>query len=153
MVGATVTGWYFTWLGLAAAISGFAIVVVWGVAFGLLFAALNVYLREIQNFLEFFGFLTHWLTPMMKPWTLVTGRVSEFGTIGTIIATAYIWNPLCTAIELFHLAFWEPTVDFYFTLSPHLWTRAYIMFGAGLVFLSITQWVFRRMQATFAEEL
>lgn len=154
MVGATVTGWYFTWTGLAAAVAGVAIVVVWGLALGLLLSAVNVYLREIQNFLELSSFLTHWLTPMIKPWNFVSSRlVPEWGLAGTIILTAYIWNPLCTAVELFHLAFWSPTVDFYFELSPYLWTRAYVFFGLGIVVLAGAQWLFKRMQTRFAEEL
>ena len=153
MIGATATGWYFTWSGLLAAIAGVTIVVLWACAAGLIFSAVMVYVREITHVLELTGFLTHWLTPMIKPWTLVTGRVSGLGLIGTVITAAYIYNPLCTALELFHLAFWEPTVDFYFTLSPNLWTRAWVMILIGLAFLAFAQWVFRRLQARMVDEL
>jgi len=153
MVGATATGWYFTWSGLLAAATGVVIVAVWAISFGLLLAALNVYVREISNVLELTGFLTHWTTPMIKPWDLIPGRVAGLGTFGTVITAIYIYNPLCTAIELFHYAFWMPTIDFDFTLSPHLWTRAWVMLVIGLAFLVVAQSVFRRMQANFAEEL
>jgi hypothetical protein len=56
-------------------------------------------------------------------------------------------------VELFHLAFWSPTVDFYFELSPYLWTRAYVFFGLGVVVLAGSQWLFKRLQVRFAEEL
>ena len=153
MIGATATGWYFTWSGLLAAMAGLAIVAVWGTAFGLLLSAVNVYVREVGNLLELTGFLTHWLTPMIKPWTLVTGRVASLGVAGTVISAVYIYNPLCTALELFHLAFWSPTVDFYFALSPNLWTRAWVMLAIGLALLALAQKVFQRLQANFAEEL
>jgi len=154
MIGATATGWYFTWTGLAAAVAGVGVVVVWGLALGLLLSAVNVYLREVQNFLELTGFLTHWLTPMIKPWTLVASRlVPDLGLVGVMLLTAYLWNPLTTAVELFHLAFWSPTVDFYFELSPYLWTRAYVFFGLGVVVLAGSQWLFKRLQVRFAEEL
>jgi ABC-2 type transport system permease protein len=153
MIGATATGWYPTWTGLLAAIAGLAIVVVWGLAFGLLFAAVNVYVREISNMLELIGFLTHWLTPTIKPWTLVAARLALMGPPGAVVLAMYIYNPLCTAVELFHLAFWLPTVDFYFELSPHLWTRAWVMIVIGLLFLVVAQRVFQRMQASFADEL
>jgi len=153
MVGATATGWYFTWIGFAAALAGAAVISVWAYALGLLLAGLNVFLRELQNLLEFTGFLTHWLTPMLKPWTLVAERVAALGLAGSAILALYVWNPLCTGVELFHLAFWEPTVDFYFTLSPHLWTRAWVMLVAGLITLPIAQWVFRRLATSFADEL
>lgn len=153
MIGATATGWYFTWSGLLAAVAGLAIVVIWGTGLGLLLAALNVYIREISNILSLTGFLTHWLVPMIKPWTLVAEKVSGLGTAGTIIMALYVYNPLCTAVELFHLAFWEPTVGFYFTLSPNLWHRAWIMIVSGLVFLMFAQQVFRRLQVNFADEL
>jgi ABC-2 type transport system permease protein len=153
LIAATVTGWYVTWEGLAAAAAGFAIVFIWGSALGLLLSAMTVYIREIQNFLEFTGFLTHWLTPMFKPWTLVSDAVSQFGTLGAVLLAAYIWNPLCTAVELFHLAFWSPTVDFYFELSPQLWTRTWVFLASGLLVLLLAPWVFRRLQASFAEEL
>jgi len=153
MIGATATGWYFTWTGLAAAIAGLAIIAVWGISFGLILSALNVYIREITNVLELTGFLTHWLTPMVKPWSLVQERTAGLGIAGTIIMGAYIYNPLCTAVELFHLAFWMPTVDFYFELSPHLWTRAWVMFVVGLVVLTLAQRFFKRLQANFADAL
>lgn len=153
MIGATATGWYFTWSGLLAAVAGLAIVAVWGTAFGLLLSAVNVYVREIGNLLELTGFLTHWLTPMIKPWDLVVGRVSGLGVAGTVISAIYIYNPLCTALELFHLAFWMPTIGFDFVLSPNLWTRAWVMFVIGLGVLVLAQRVFQRMQANFADEL
>jgi ABC-2 type transport system permease protein len=153
MIGATATGWYFTWEGLLAAIAGLAIVSVWGISFGLIIAALNVYIREITNVLELTGFLTHWLTPMIKPWSLVQERTAGLGITGSIIMAAYIYNPLCTAVELFHLAFWMPTVDFYFELSPNLWTRAWVMIVIGLGVLVLAQRFFRRLQANFADAL
>ena len=124
-----------------------------GVGFGLLLAAVNVYVREVGNVLELAGFLTHWLTPMIKPWTLVRDATGRMGTFGTVILAMYVYNPLCTAVELFHLAFWMPTVDFYFELSPHLWTRAWIMIVIGVGFLVFAQRVFQRLQARFPDEL
>lgn len=153
MIGATATGWYLTWEGLLAAIAGLAIIAVWGVGFGLLLAAVNVYVREVGNVLELAGFLTHWLTPMIKPWTLVRDATAGMGTLGVVVLGAYVYNPLCTAVELFHLAFWMPTVDFYFELSPHLWTRAWIMILIGIGFLVFAQRVFQRLQARFPDEL
>lgn len=162
MAGATISGWYFTWLGLGAAVMGVAIVAIWGIALGLILAAVNVYVREVSNVLEMTGFLTHWLTPMVKPWTLVKSRTDVLGTPGAIVLALYIYNPLCTAIELFHQAFWMPTINFGrtdcgiscgFVLSPHLWVRAWIMLGVGILFLAGAQAVFRRMQVRFAEEL
>lgn len=153
MIGATATGWYFTWSGLLAAIAGFAIIAVWGMAFGLMLSAVNVYVREVGNLLELTGFLTHWLTPMIKPWWFIRDRVGGLGVTGSVILAAYIYNPLSTALELFHLAFWMPTIGFDFELSPNLWTRAWVMLVIGLGFLALAQWVFRRLQADFAEEL
>ena len=153
MIGATATGWYFTWEGLLAALTGLAIVAVWGVAFGLMLSALNVYVREITNVLELTGFLTHWLTPMIKPWSLVQERTAGLGIAGTLIMAAYVYNPLCTAVELFHQAFWEPTVDFSFELSPHLWTRGWIMLVIGMGVLVLAQRIFQRMQVNFADAL
>ena len=153
MIGATATGWYFTWSGGLAAVAGLAIVAIWGTGIGLLVAALNVYIREVSNILQVTSFLTHWLVPMLKPWTLIVSKVAAIGVAGDVIIWLYIYNPLCTAVELFHLAFWEPTVNFYFELSPNLWNRAWIMIVLGLAVLMFAQRLFRRLQANFADEL
>jgi ABC-2 type transport system permease protein len=153
MVGATMTGWYFTWSGLVAAVAGFTIVVLWGIAWGLLLSIWNVYVREVGNMLQIVGFLTHWLVPMIKPWSMVQERLSGLGTAGTVIMALYVYNPLCTAVELFHLAFWSPTVDYYLELSPNLWTRAWVMIVVGIGALMFAQWMFRRLQFRVVDEL
>jgi ABC-2 type transport system permease protein len=153
MIGATATGWYLTWSGLLAIVAGLMIVALWAFALGLIACAINVYIREISHVLELTGFLTHWLTPMLKPWTLVRDRLAPLGLGGSIILAVYIYNPLATALELWHLAFWSPTVDFYLDLSPHLWTRAWVMVVTGLGALMLAQAFFRRMQMRFADEL
>jgi len=153
MIGATATGWYFTWSGLLAAVCGVVIIALWACSFGLVACAVNVYVRETGHVLELTSFLTHWLTPMVKPWTLVRDRVAPFGATGTVILAAYIYNPLSTALELWHLAFWSPTVDYYLELSPNLWTRAWVMILIGVAFLAFAQAIFRRMQVRFVDEL
>lgn len=153
MIGATATGWYFTWSGLLAALAGFAIVTIWAIGIGLVLATVNVYVREVSNILQATSFLTHWLVPMIKPWNIVRDKVAPLGVAGGVIMALYVYNPLCTAVELFHYAFWEPTVGYYFELSPNLWNRAWIMVVAGLAFLAFAQRVFRRLQLNIADAL
>ena len=151
LIGATVTGWELTWVSVAAALLGFLIVVLLSFGIGLLFSALYVFLRELQHILEITGFMTHWLVPMVHPWFIAQERLERFPG-GDIIMIVYLWNPLCTSVELFHKAFWLSTVD-NGSLSPHLWTRGAFSVGFCLVLIAFAQFVFARLRELMAEEL
>jgi len=147
---ATATGWSPSILGALAGLLGFAVVALVAIAVGLLFSALNVFYRDVQNIVDIMSIFNHWIAPMLYPWTLVADRLHEQGL--DWLFQIYLWNPICVGVELFHQAFWLPTVDD-FELSPDLWLRGVSWLGIGSVLVYLAQRVFVRLQHRFAEEL
>lgn len=149
-VAATATGWTPSVPGVIAGLLGFTVIALVAIAAGLLFSALNVFYRDIQNIVEILNMLNHWLAPMIYPWVLVAERLND-KDLGWVLQI-YLWNPICVGVELFHQAFWLPTVDD-FELSPNLWLRGVSWIGIGCVLVYLAQRVFVRLQYRFAEEL
>jgi ABC-2 type transport system permease protein len=153
LIGSTLIGWQLSWSGVGAAVLGFVILLLLALAVGLLLSALYVFLREIQHLLEITAFLAHWMVPMIHPWFLAEERLNNAGTAGHWVFIVYLWNPLCTAVELFHQAYWLPTTDYTGSLSPHLWERGAFSVAFCIVLLAIAQFVFQRLRDRFPEEL
>jgi len=146
----TIVGWVPSVLGVLAGLLGFAVVALVAIAAGLLFSALNVFYRDVQNIVEIMAIFNHWIAPMIYPWTLIAERLNSQGL--NWLLQIYLWNPICVGVELFHQAFWLPTVDD-FELSPNLWLRGITWLGVGCVLVYLAQRVFVRLQHRFAEEL
>jgi len=69
------------------------------------------------------------------------------------VLTIYQLNPVTVAVELFHWAFWYPTVTKPVELPPHLMLTGLAGLGMAAVFLIIGQLVFRRLEGHFAQEV
>lgn len=133
--------WFFPSLGM---------VLLWGIAAGLLLAALNVYLRDIQYLTEVVMMLAMWASPIVYSWTMVKTVVAQYD-LPTWLLEVYLANPLTVGVFGFHRAFWgSGTIADY---PPNLGLRMAIMSVIGLVFLWISHRVFTRMQGNFAQEL
>lgn len=145
-----VTGWDPDAEGFAAAALGMAIVLVLGTALGLMFSVFNVLLRDFGRIVATFINMMPFLVPMMYPYEIITER---FGT-GTIHAI-YMANPVAEAVLLIQRGFWFTTTDE--TIAENfpvdLWQRGFIMLGACLVVLVISQRVFSRMEGRVPELL
>lgn len=151
LVAATATGWEPSMLGVLAFVLALVLIGILGLALGMLFGALNVFVADAQNVVDILGMFMRWTAPMLYPWTLVAARFED-GGFPSWMLTVYLWNPICVAVELFHEAFWLSTVED-FQLSPDLFLRAAVMIAASCVFLTVAYRVFNRLQVRFAEEL
>lgn len=123
-----------------------AVLVVFGTACGLLFSALNVYLRDVQYLVELGTMLLFWASPVVYSWQMVNSIVNS-----QILVDIYTNNPLTLAVIGFQHAFWVagdavPQPD-------HLLMRLGIAFAVGLVLLFISHRVFLRLQGNFAQEM
>lgn len=150
--GATVAGWSPSPLALGSAALGLAIVVVLALAFGLLFAAINVFFRDFGQVVDILAIVIPWTTPMIYRWTAVRDATSDLGL------QIYLANPLVTAVSLFQRAFWWPATGRPFrpgdhAFPDHLTVRGLASLGVAVVLLGIGQLVFRRLQWRFAQEL
>lgn len=123
-----------------------AVLVVYGTALGLLFGALNVYLRDVQYLVELGAMLLFWASPIVYSWEMVSNLVKS-----AFWLDVYTNNPLTLAVIGFQRAFWVAGED-----APHptdLMLRLIIALGIGLVVLFASHRVFLRLQGNFAQEM
>lgn len=149
LVGACLyAGWHPSFLQVAAALGGFAIVGLLATGLGLLFGAVNVYFRDSENFVDMLLMVATWASPVMYAWTMVAEKLGEFWF------TVYQFNPITVGVESFHYAFWLPTTDGSAPLPPNLlsvWMPVALLISAGILFIG--QLTFRRLEGRFAQEL
>lgn len=123
-----------------------AILLVYGLAFALLFSALNVYLRDVQYLIEVATMLLFWASPVVYSWTMVRDIVTN-----PVLLELYTDNPLTLAVIGFQRAFWLAGAD---SAQPSdLLLRQLVALGVGLVLLLLSHKVFLRLQGNFAQEL
>lgn len=127
-----------------------ALVVVYGLAIGLLLSALNVYLRDVQYLTQVVLMLAMWASPIVYGWTMVHSVFTQFRFPGWLLEV-YTNSPLTLAVLGFHRAFWisgSPS-DY----PDHLALRMLVALVVGVVLLWLCQRVFSRLQGNFAQEL
>ena len=146
LVGATIvigqfpTGgrwWYF--------LLSLAVLVVFSTALALLLAAVNVYLRDVQYLIEIAIMILLWASPIIYAWKFVDNA------LGGLLKSVYLANPMTQVVLGFQRTFWvsgdgEP---FPGNLAQSLW----ITLGVSVLLLWLSQRVFARLQANFAQEL
>ena len=167
-IGSVAVGWKPDPEGLFAALLGFSIITVLGTSLALLFAAMNVFFRDFQNIVGTFTIFTHWIVPMIYPFS----KFAKSGLAATALYGIYLANPLTIAVLLMQRAFWVPTLP---TCTPggpkiclqngdpssigfpdlphHLFLMGWGMLGASLVILVLCQIAFSRLETKFAERL
>lgn len=154
LAAALVSGWRPTATELLAGLLGFVIVAVLALGLGLLFGAANVFFRDAENFVDLIVMVATWASPVLYTW----GRVER--TAPEWLFFVYQLNPLTSAVELFHYAFWyggtgRPALmpDGYAPTPDHLWAFGGVALGISLLVLLLGQTVFRRLEGRFAQEL
>jgi ABC-2 type transport system permease protein len=133
---------------------------VWGLAFALLYSALNVYLRDVQYLVEVAVQMLFWASPIVYSWSLVVGKAQALH-IGWF-TYVYLLNPISLAMLGFQKGIWKAgTVTSHIgttVIDPqpypsHLALYMAIALVVGLLFLAIAQRVFTRLQGNFAQEI
>jgi len=167
-IGSVAVGWKPDLEGLFAALLGFSIITVLGTALALLFAAMNVFFRDFQNIVSTFTIFTHWIVPMIYPFS----KFAKSGLAATAFYAVYLANPLTIGVLLMQRAFWVPTLPTCVPGGPqiclqdgdpssvgfpdlprHLFLLGWGMLGASLVILVLCQIAFSRLETKFAERL
>ncbi|MGB3730958.1 MAG: ABC transporter permease [Microbacterium sp.] len=147
MVIALFFGWHPTVLSIAAILFALVMVAVLASGLSLLFGAINVSFRDAESFVEIIVMVAIWASPVMYEWTAVANVVPAW------MFDLYRVNPLTSAVELFHYGIWWPLGPDNATPQPGLWMFAGIAFLITLVFLAFGQFVFRRLEGRFAQDL
>lgn len=128
-----------------------------GIALALLFSAANVFFRDFSSVVSILTNFVRFGVPMIYTYSMVNER---FGAA----APYYLWNPLANATLLMQQAFWLGTVtpkntaalpNFSISaqMPSHLYARGALMVLVSLVFLSLTQMVFRRLEHRIPERI
>jgi ABC-2 type transport system permease protein len=147
MIVAAFFGWRPSAAAFAYALMGFAILFLFLVGLGLIFSTLNVFFRDAEQVVEIVTMVAFWSAPVMYAWTFLADVIGE----GPLL-TLYLSNPLAVSVNLFHEAFWAPTVDSPLALPDMLvpgMLCGLIVVGS----LVIGQLAFVRLQGRFAAEL
>ncbi len=127
-------------------IPALAVLVVYGTALGLLFSALNVYLRDVQYLVELGTMLLFWASPVVYSWQMVSEQIQS-----PLLLDIYTNNPLTLAVIGFQEAFWVAGEGVPQPSDLLLRLIIALVIGIGLLFASHR--VFLRLQGNFAQEL
>ncbi|MCD2444047.1 ABC transporter permease [Agromyces sp. SYSU K20354] len=140
-------GWVPTPLGLVGALLAVFIVAVLATGLGLLFGSINVAYRDAQNVVELILLFATWTSPVLYSWTMVRDQAPAW------LFDLYMANPLTSAVELFHTAFWFPTTSEAAERPESLWLFTLIGLVIAVLCLVAGQLVFRRLEGRFAQDL
>lgn len=149
LVGALFAGWRPTVSGVVAAVAGFLLICILALGLGMLFGAVNVYLRDAENLVDLLILIATWASPVLYPWTAVRDALAGDAWLLTI----YQLNPITVAVELFHYAFWYPISGSSAQLPASMVATTAIGFAVALAVLAGGQSAFRRLEGRFAQEL
>lgn len=140
-------GWAPSLLQIAALVLGLIIIAVLATGLGLLFGAINVTFRDAQSFVEIITMMSVWASPVMYQWQMVEREVPGW------VFVLYRLNPLTPTVELFHYGLWMPLGPEGALPLPDLAAFSAYALLASLTILVIGQFVFRRLEGRFAQDL
>lgn len=138
-------------------------VIVFTAAVTIIFAALDVYLRDMQHLAELLTLAWFWATPIVYPVTLLGNKLDARG-----ITTAFLWfNPMAAFVVPFQRVLYNNGLSNVLTPQGALQTPAAlpnnsilwytmiptIALGASLVLLYLALVVFSRLEDNMAEEI
>lgn len=126
---------------------GLLVLVVWATGLGMLLAAANVYLRDVQHLITVVLMLWFWVTPIIY-------NVSRVGrTLPRVLYEGYLMNPMTPVVFSFQKFFWPQGDGTEFEFDGNVYGRLGLLLVAGLAFFWFAQRVFARAQGNFAQEL
>lgn len=139
-------GWTFGWIQIAAFVGGVVLIVTFALGLGLFFGAINVAYKDAKNIVDIILMFATWASPVLYQWNLLYGRMPDW------LFHIYMSNPVTAAVELFHTAFWLP-VESDVARPEHLLTYALVALGIAIGTLALGQFVFRKQEGSFAQNL
>lgn len=144
-------GWVPSFASLGLAVAAILLVLLFILGLGLFFSAFNVRFRDASNVVEIIRTIATWSSPILYSWVMVADVTRDIPWLFHL----YMSNPVTVAVEFFHHAFWQPAVDpdKWFGWPPAMgW---YIGAACGIILfaLIVGQYVFRRFERTFAQDL
>jgi ABC-2 type transport system permease protein len=135
---------------LPYAVAGLLILTIYGLALGLLLAAVNVYFRDVEHIVDVFLVVFFWVSPIVYSYTFIHERIG-----GGFVEALYLANPVTPAILALQRGLWAAG-------APGTGVEAFpanlnqiilIALAVSVVLLWVSQRVFARLQGNFAQEL
>lgn len=124
------------------------IIMLFSTGLAYLVSAINVYVRDLQHLIDVAIAVLFWLSPMVYSFKLV-----KQGLQIPWLIDIYLANPMTVAVLGFQRALWAEGQNDNANFPDHLMIRMAIMIVVGIVFVGISQVVFRRLQNNFAQEI
>jgi len=131
------------------------VLVVFATAMGLLLAAANVYLRDVQYLVEVGLLLWFWMTPIVYDWTKVKTNLVDKAGLDWVFQL-YMANPMANVVLAFQKALWpggQTEAGQAFQYDGNLYLRLGVLLVVCSALLYLAQRVFARVQGNFAQEL
>lgn len=148
--------WSMVWLVVPAVL----VTLLLAVGLGILLAAVNVYFRDVQHFLELALLALFWFTPVVYAYDLVGGALTErFGAGAERLA---MLNPLIPVVTTFQRVLYNPTnfgpeaqAHFALLLRPTSWYIQNLALSGlvGCVLVVVGIRIFARLEGAYAERL
>lgn len=144
-------GWIPSFASVGLVLAALLLVLLFISGIGLFFSAVNVRFRDASNIVDIVRTIATWSSPILYTWIMVRDV-----TVGIPwLFHLYMSNPVTVAVEMFHHAFWEPSVAEKFR---HGWPPEMGWYALAALFviafsLVVGQLVFRRCERTFAQDL
>lgn len=129
-----------------------AVLIIFAAALGLLLAAANVFLRDVQYLVEVTLLLWFWMTPIIYDWTKVRTVLAVDNNL-VWLYQLYLANPMANVVLAFQRALWSSGEGTPFYYTNGLASRLGILLVVSCAFLWFAQRVFARSQGNFAQEL
>ena len=123
------------------------LIITFSSAIGMLLAAVNVYLRDIQHLVEVVLIVAFWTSPIVYAYSFVSKL-----QLGWVLQ-AYLANPITLGVLGMQRALWVAGAGVPGAFPPHLGLRILIAFVISAVLLWISHRVFQKLQGNFAQEL
>ncbi|MDY3048870.1 MAG: ABC transporter permease [Rothia sp. (in: high G+C Gram-positive bacteria)] len=149
-----IAGWSPDLKQLGAGVVAMLIIMLFSSGLGLIFGVANVFFRDSENIVDMLLMVATWFSPVLYSWTMVRD------TLYSWVMTVYMLNPLTVAVELFHYAFWIPTLSAEAAQLPTSQIPPNLLsFWVPLALLisALTLWLgdllFRKLEGNFAQEL
>nr|WP_274637817.1 ABC transporter permease [Microbacterium bovistercoris] len=151
LVVALLFGWVPSLASIGLILAGLLMVTMFVLGVGMAFAAINVRFRDAQNFIEIIRTIATWSSPVMYTWVMVHEKLQHHLWIFDI----FMSNPITVAVEFFHHAIWDTIVAPGKRIGwpPGFEWNILAAVGVTIVSLMIGQFIFRRFERTFAQDL
>jgi ABC-2 type transport system permease protein len=126
---------------------GLVVLVIFSCALGLLLAAANVYLRDVQHLIGVVLMVWFWVTPIIYNVTKVSSSLPRWAY------QLYLANPMASVVFSFQNFFWPQGKDTGYEFAGNVYGRLAVLLVVGLALLWFAQRVFAKAQGNFAQEL